>query len=229
MKAVCEKYGALLILDEVMCGMGRTGTLHAWQDEGVAPDLQTIGKGLGGGYRPVAGLLISRRIVDVLENGSGIFVHGHTYQAHLSACAAALEVQRIVVSDNLLENVRDKGSRLSRQLRSNLDSHAHVGDIRGKGLFWGVEFVFDRRTKDPFPRHAQIAARLSDLALTEPYGITVYPGAGTVDGYSGDHIILAPPYTITDSDVDLLVESVTKLIRHFFHYEINLPEKSRDS
>ncbi|KAG7108736.1 putative aminotransferase like protein [Verticillium longisporum] len=155
----------------------------------------------------------------------------HLLQSLLSerACAAALEVQRIVVSDNLLENVRDKGSRLSRQLRSNLDSHAHVGDIRGKGLFWGVEFVFDRRTKDPFPRHAQIAARLSDLALTEPYGITVYPGAGTVDGYSGDHIILAPPYTITDSDVDLLVESVTKLIRHFFHYEINLPEKSRDS
>lgn len=140
MKAVCDKYGALLILDEVMCGMGRSGTLHAWEQEGVVPDIQTLGKGLGGGYAPVSGVLIGTKVVDALDKGTGVFRHGQTYQGHPVSCAAALAVQRIIKEQNLLENVRNMGALLERELRARLENHPHVGDIRGKGLFWGVRF-----------------------------------------------------------------------------------------
>jgi adenosylmethionine-8-amino-7-oxononanoate aminotransferase len=142
MKAVCERYGALLILDEVMSGMGRCGTLHAWEQEGVVPDLQTIGKGLGGGYAPVSGLLISEKIVQTLDRGTGVFRHGQTYQGHPISCAAALAVQKVIQEEGLLENVRDMGSYLESQLRGRLGSHPYVGDIRGKGLFWGVSSCY---------------------------------------------------------------------------------------
>lgn len=138
MKAICEKYGALFILDEVMCGMGRCGTLHAWEDEGVVPDLQTIGKALGGGYAPVSGLLISEKIVQAMDKGTGVFRHGQTYQGHPVACAAALAVQKTIKEENLLENVRAMGTYLENRLRERLQAHPNVGDIRGKGLFWGV-------------------------------------------------------------------------------------------
>jgi len=138
MKAVCDKYGALLILDEIMCGMGRTGSLHAWEQEGVVPDIQTIGKGLGGGYAAVAGILINRRVVNALEQGTGAFSHGQTYQGHPVACAAALEVQRIIREHGLLANVRQMGTLLETLLKQKLGNHPHVGDIRGRGLFWGV-------------------------------------------------------------------------------------------
>jgi adenosylmethionine-8-amino-7-oxononanoate aminotransferase len=164
MKKVCDKYGALLIFDEVMCGTGRTGTLHAWQYEGVVPDIQTIGKGLGGGYAAVAGLLISHRVVDALDKGSGAFSHGQTYQGHPIACAAALEVQRVIREEGLVDNVREMGTLMEALLRKRLQNHPHVGDIRGRGLFWGVgaagvdqhtdmpqiEFVKDKSTKQPF-------------------------------------------------------------------------------
>jgi adenosylmethionine-8-amino-7-oxononanoate aminotransferase len=138
MKAVCDKYGALLVLDEVMSGMGRCGTLHVWQQEGVVPDLQTIGKGLGGGYAPVAGLLVGHRIVDALRGGSGAFSHGQTYQGHPVACAAAAAVQRIMRDQKLVENVAKMGPLLEQLLRQKLGDHPNVGDIRGRGLFWGV-------------------------------------------------------------------------------------------
>ena len=138
MKAVCQKYGALFLLDEIMCGMGRCGTLHAWEQEGVVPDIQTMGKGLGGGYAPVSGVLIGDNVVDVLDKGSGVFRHGHTYQGHPIACAAALAVQTIIKEQNILQNVRDMGAYLETQLKAKLASHPNVGDIRGKGLFWGV-------------------------------------------------------------------------------------------
>lgn len=138
MKAICEKYGALFILDEIMSGMGRCGTLHAWEQEDVVPDIQTIGKGLGGGYAPVSGLLISEKIVGVLDKGTGVFRHGQTYQGHPIACAAALAVQKVIKRDNLLENVRNMGKYLEERLRGSLEQHPNVGEIRGKGLFWGV-------------------------------------------------------------------------------------------
>ena len=138
MKRICEKHGALLILDEVMSGMGRSGTLHAWEQEGVIPDLQTMGKGLGGGYVPVSGLLIGDNVVNVLDRGTGVFKHGQTYQGHPVSCAAALAVQRVIKEQNLLENVREMGALLESRLKSRLSNHPHVGNIRGKGLFWGV-------------------------------------------------------------------------------------------
>lgn len=142
MKAVCERYGALLILDEVMSGMGRCGTLHAWEQEDVVPDLQTIAKGLGGGYAPVAGILIGDRIVQALDKGTGAFRHVQTYQGHPIACAAALAVQRVIQEENLLENVWKMGAYLEKNLKERLGGHPHVGDIRGKGLFWGVRSQF---------------------------------------------------------------------------------------
>lgn len=138
MKSVCDKHGALLILDEVMSGMGRCGTLHAWEQEGVVPDIQTMGKGLGGGYAPVSAVLISEKIVEALDKGTGSFRHGQTYQGHPVSCAAALAVQKVIQEENLLENVRDMGAYLESQLKKRLADHPHVGDIRGKGLFWGV-------------------------------------------------------------------------------------------
>jgi adenosylmethionine-8-amino-7-oxononanoate aminotransferase len=180
MKAVCDKYGALLIFDEVMSGMGRSGTLHAWQQEGVVPDIQAIAKGLGGGYAPVAGILINPRVVDVLDKGTGAFMHGHTYQGHPIACAAALEVQRIVREEKLLDNVRAMGKLLEEGLKKRLGIHPNVGDIRGKGLFWGVslssflmlstpvtddmqvEFVKDKKTKEPFDPKLGVAMAINE-------------------------------------------------------------------
>jgi len=138
MKAVCERYGALLIMDEVMSGMGRTGTLHAWEQEGVSPDIQAIGKCLGGGYAPIAGILVSKKVVDVLDKGTGAFSHGQTYQGHPVACATALEVQTIIKEQNLIQNCHEMGQYLGKLLKTRLDSHPHVGDVRGRGLFWGV-------------------------------------------------------------------------------------------
>jgi adenosylmethionine-8-amino-7-oxononanoate aminotransferase len=138
MQAVCSKYGALLIFDEIMSGMGRCGTLHAWQHDGVVPDIQTIGKGLGGGYAPVAGLLIKKRVVDALDKGTGAFAHGQTYQGHPIACTAALEVQRIIREENLVANVAKVGAMMGKLLVERLGEHLHVGNIRGRGLFWGV-------------------------------------------------------------------------------------------
>lgn len=138
LKAVCERHGALFILDEVMSGMGRTGTLHAWEQEDVVPDLQTIAKGLGAGYAPIAGLLINKHVVDTLNKGTGAFVHSQTYQGHPVACAAAFKVQQIIQEDNLLPNVRAMGEYLGQRLHERLDNHPHVGDIRGRGLFWAV-------------------------------------------------------------------------------------------
>ncbi|KAJ4300239.1 hypothetical protein N0V88_002911 [Collariella sp. IMI 366227] len=177
-QAVCQKYGALLILDEVMCGMGRTGTLHAWEQEGITPDIQTIGKGLGGGYQPVAGVLVNRRVIDVLERGSSVFVHGHTYQGHPAGCAAALEVQKIIREEDLVANVRTMGALLSQELQERLGSHPNVGNIRGRGLFWGIEFVADKEKLVPFPSEAHVAIAVAELGLDKKYGIGVYP----VDG-----------------------------------------------
>jgi adenosylmethionine-8-amino-7-oxononanoate aminotransferase len=141
MKAVCDKHGALLIFDEIMSGMGRSGTLHAWEQEDVVPDIQTLGKGLGGGYAAVAGLLIKKRVVDVLEKGSGAFSHGQTYQGHPIACAAALEVQKVIREERLVENVQKMGVLMGQLLKKRLGGHQNVGDIRGKGLFWGVSLA----------------------------------------------------------------------------------------
>ncbi|KAK4103508.1 PLP-dependent transferase [Parathielavia hyrcaniae] len=215
-QAVCQKYGALLILDEVMCGMGRTGTLHAWEQEGIVPDIQTIGKCLGGGYQPVAGVLASRRVVDVLKKGSSVFVHGHTYQGHPAGCAAALEVQTIIREQNLLANVQAMGALLSRQLQQRLGGHPNVGNIRGRGLFWGIEFVADKPTMDPFPVDEHVALTICERGLRDEYGISVYPGTGSADGIRGDHIIISPAFNVREDEIEWIVETVGRLVDDFF-------------
>ncbi|MGI4802262.1 MAG: aspartate aminotransferase family protein [Janthinobacterium lividum] len=204
MREICDRHGALLILDEVMCGMGRTGTTHAWEQEGVTPDLQAVAKGLGGGYAPVGALLIGRKVVGALSAGSGAFVHGHTYQAHPIACAAALEVQRIIREEDLLANVQAMGERLEAGLQERFGNHPHVGDIRGRGLFRALEFVADRAERRPFAASAGVGAKLKQAGLAN--GIAIYPSSGTLDGVTGDHVIVAPPYNVTAAQVDEIVE-----------------------
>ncbi len=203
-REICDRHGALLILDEVMCGMGRTGTMHAWEQEGITPDIQVIAKGLGGGYQPIGGILIADRVVQALHNGSGGFLHGQTYQAHPVACAAALEVQRIIREDHLVDNVRRMGQRLETALTERFGNHRHVGDIRGRGLFWALEFVTDRGSKGVFDPSLKLNERVKAEGIAR--GVATYPMGGTIDGKQGDHVIVAPPYIVTEADVDMIVE-----------------------
>jgi adenosylmethionine-8-amino-7-oxononanoate aminotransferase len=203
-REVCDRHGVLLILDEVMCGMGRTGTLHACEQEGVAPDILAIAKGLGGGYQPVGAVLAQGRLVDAMSSGSGFFQHGHTYLGHAVACAAALAVQKVIERDNLLPRVHQSGSRLQALLTEAFRAHPHVGDIRGRGLFWGVELVQDVAKKTPFDPTLKLHARIKREAFSR--GLMVYPMGGTVDGRYGDHVLLAPPFITTDSELALVVE-----------------------
>ena len=203
-REVCDRHGALLILDEVMCGVGRTGTMHAWEQEGVVPDIQVIAKGLGGGYQPIGGILIQDRIVQALRAGSGLHKHGHTYAAHPLACAAALAVQQVIAEDALVAQVATRGAQLGQALHHRFGQHPHVGDVRGRGLFWALELVQDRDTKAPFPAELGLDARVKRAAFE--HGLACYPMSGTVDGRSGDHVILAPPYVASADQVDLMVE-----------------------
>jgi adenosylmethionine-8-amino-7-oxononanoate aminotransferase len=197
-REICDRYGILLILDEVMCGMGRTGSLHACEQESITPDLMTVAKGLGGGYAPIGATFVAKHIHDAFAGGSGMFQHGHTYIGHPLACAAALAVQQVMRRDKLLDNVRTRGRQLELALRERFDAHSHVGDIRGRGLFWGIELVSDRETKQPFDATQRVHARIRSEALAR--GLMVYPMGGTIDGRSGDHVLLAPPF-ICDADI----------------------------
>jgi adenosylmethionine-8-amino-7-oxononanoate aminotransferase len=201
---ICDRHGALLILDEVMCGMGRTGTTHAWEQEGIAPDIQAIAKGLGGGYQPIGAMLASGRIIDTIRQGSGAFQHGHTYLAHPMACAAALEVQRIVGEEKLLDRVKELGAYLEQRLTERFGNHRHVGDIRGRGLFRAIELVADRASREPFDPSLKLNERIKAAAFEA--GLACYPAGGTADGRRGDHVLLAPPYISTPDDIDMIVE-----------------------
>ncbi len=203
-RAVCDKYGVLLILDEIMSGMGRTGYLFACEEDGVVPDIVTIAKGLAAGYQPIGAMLSSSRIYDAVVGGSGFFQHGHTYIGHATACAAALAVQRTIAEDRLLENVLARGEQLRARLRETLGDHPNVGDIRGRGLFVGVEFVADRETKATLDPALKMHARLKSTAMHN--GLLIYPMGGTVDGVRGDHVLFAPPFICTAQDIDRIVE-----------------------
>jgi len=203
-REICDRHGALLILDEVMCGMGRTGTLHAWEQEGVSPDIQAIAKGLGGGYQPIGAMLARAKIVDTIREGSGAFQHGHTYLAHPLTCAAALEVQHIIDEEKLLDRVKERGKQLEQRLTERFGNHRHVGDVRGRGLFWAIELVEDRATRKPFDRKFKLHQRIKAAAFEG--GLACYPSGGTMDGQSGDHVLLAPPYIATPDEIDAIVD-----------------------
>ena len=209
-REICDRYGILLILDEVMCGMGRTGTLHACEQDGVSPDLMAIAKGLGGGYAPIGALLLQGKIFKALAEGSGSFQHSHTYTGHPLACAAALAVQRVIRRDNLLANVREQGARLSRRLNERFGNHPFVGDVRGRGLFQGIEIVADRGTKETFDPARKIHARIKKEAMAR--GLMVYPMGGTVDSLRGDHVLLAPPFILDAAAGDTIVERLGEAV-----------------
>ncbi len=202
-REVCDRYGVLLILDEVMSGMGRCGTLHACEAEGVTPDLLVIAKGLGGGYQPIGAVLAQGRIVEAMRQGSGFFQHGHTYIGHATACAAALAVQRAIERDGLLAQVRSRGQSLMTRLEEAFSDHPNVGDIRGRGLFIGLEFVKDRDSREPFDPALHVNATLKRLAMDN--GLLCYPMGGTIDGRRGDHVLLAPPFIVSEDEIDEIV------------------------
>ena len=209
-REVCGGHGVLLILDEVMCGMGRTGTLHACEQEGISPDLMVVAKGLGGGYAPIGALMVQDEIFQAVAHGSGAFQHTHTYMGHTLACAAALAVQQVIRRDNLLANVRAQGTHLSRRLRERFGNHPFVGDVRGRGLLQGVELVADRGTKEAFDPKLKMHARVKREAMAR--GLMVYPMGGTVDGVRGDHVLIAPPFIVDDGAVDTIVERLGEAV-----------------
>mgnify|MGYP001304509023 FL=1 len=205
-REICDRYGVLLILDEVMCGMGRTGHLFACEAEGVTPDIVCIAKGLGAGYQPIGAMLCSQEIYKAIEDGSGFFQHGHTYLGHPVAAAAGYAVLEAIISRNLIARVREMGERFDQALKERLGEHPHVGDIRGRGLFRGVELVEDRAEKTPFDPGIRLAANIKKSAFEQ--GLICYPMSGTRDGVNGDHILLAPPFILEDGHIE---EIVTKL------------------
>jgi adenosylmethionine-8-amino-7-oxononanoate aminotransferase len=203
-RRICDRYGVLLILDEVMCGMGRTGRLHACEEDGVVPDLLAVAKGLGGGYQPIGAVLLGAHVFEAFRDGSGSFQHGHTYLGHPMAAAAALAVQEVIRRDGLLANVVAMGELLDLRLNERLGQHAHVGDIRGRGLFRAVELVADRETKATFDPARKLHARIKAEAMSR--GLMVYPMGGTIDGTNGDHILIAPPFIVEHGHIDTIVD-----------------------
>jgi adenosylmethionine-8-amino-7-oxononanoate aminotransferase len=210
LKEVLDRHGILLILDEVMCGMGRTGTLFACEQEEVAPDMICIAKGLGAGYQPIGATLVHEKIVAAIRDGSGFFQHGHTYMGHPTASAAALAVQRVIAEEGLLARVRMMGDRLEEGLIERFGNHRHVGEIRGRGLFRGLELVVDRTTKKPFDPAFALNARIKKAAMA--LGLMCYPMGGTIDGRSGDHVLLAPPFIINDGHVGEITDKLGRAV-----------------
>jgi len=203
-REICDRHGVLLILDEVMCGMGRTGSLFACEQEGIVPDLVCIAKGLGAGYQPIGAVMVAQHIYEAIRGGSGLFQHGHTYLGHPIACAASLAVQQAIQEEGLLARVLEIGDVLNDALLDRFGNHRHVGDVRGRGLFRGIELVADRSTKQPFDPALKLHARIKAEAMER--GLICYPGGGTIDGKLGDHILLAPPFIVEKQHIDTIVD-----------------------
>ena len=203
-REICDQYGVLLILDEVMCGMGRTGSLFAHAQESICADIVTIAKGLGAGYQPIGAMLCTGEIYDAVEQGSGFFQHGHTYVGHPVACAAGDAVVNAIVNRGLIEKVNQQGQKLQSALHSKFDEHPNIGDVRGRGLFIGVELVADKEAKSTFDPALSVNKRFKKAAFES--GLICYPMGGTIDGQRGDHVLLAPPFIISDDQIDELVD-----------------------
>jgi hypothetical protein len=209
-REICDQYDVHLIFDEVMCGTGRTGTMMAYEQEGVVPDMVTIAKGLAAGYQPIGALLCKHKITDAIRQGSGFFQHGHTFMGHATAVAASLATLQAIEDEQLLKNVRVRGESLLARLRENLGDHPNVGDVRGRGLFLGIEFVADKNSKAPIDPAAKTHNKVQKAAMQQ--GLMIYGMGGTIDGRYGDHILLAPPYIINEEHESELVEKLTSAI-----------------
>ena len=210
-EAVCARHGVLVIADEVMCGSGRCGTWRALEHDGAVPDIMAVGKGLAGGYIPLAATLVRRAVGETILARHGAMLTGHTYSGHTTACAAALAVQRIIRRDDLVARVRSRGERLRAELRAALESFAEVGDVRGRGYLIGIEFVRDRATREPLPPERAFSQALGRRAFDD--GLIIYPCAGNVAGTAGDTVIVAPPYNASDAELTELVEKLTRAIQ----------------
>ena len=209
-REICDQYGVLLVLDEVMCGMGRTGSLFAYGQEGIAPDVVCIAKGLGAGLQPIGAMLCTDTIYQAIAQGSGFFQHGHTYQGHPTACAAGVAVLQEMLSQNLPVRVKEKGERLYQALQQQLAEHPNVGDVRGRGLFLGIELVQDKQTKEPLNPKFNLPEQIRHTAMQQ--GLLCYPMGGTIDGRRGHHILLAPPFIINDEELDLIVSRLSSTL-----------------
>ncbi|MEQ9673254.1 MAG: aspartate aminotransferase family protein [Roseovarius indicus] len=209
-REICDKYDILLILDEVMCGMGRTGTLFACEQDGIAPDIACIAKGLGAGYQPIGAMLCSSHIYKTIEDGTGFFQHGHTYNGHPTAAAAGLAVVSAILDRGLLQRVQTQGDKLADRLADRFGQHPHIGDLRGRGLFYGIEIVADRDTKEAFDPSKGVSGKIKKAAFEQ--GLICYPMSGTIDGKHGDHVMLAPPFIIEDAQLDELTDKLATAI-----------------
>jgi len=209
-REICDKYGVLLILDEVMCGMGRTGYLYACEAEGISPDILCIAKGLGAGYQPIGAMLCTGEVYRTIEAGSGFFQHGHTYLGHPVATAAGLAVVRALLDRGLLDQVKTRGKQVMDSLSAAFGQHPHIGDIRGRGLFIGIEVVADRDSKTSFDPALGLAAKLKAAAFE--HGLVCYPMSGTRDGTKGDHIMLAPPFIMSEAQIPEIVEPIRRAL-----------------
>ncbi len=209
-REICDQYEVLLILDEVMCGIGRTGTFYAFEQEGIVPDIVTVAKGLAAGYQPIGAAIANDRIYNAIANGSGFFQHGHTFMAHPVACAAALATIDTIIEEQLLEQVTQRGKQLHEKLMAALMPLPYIGDIRGRGLFIGIELVQDKTSKAPIPSQIQANKFIRSVAME--HGLMCYPMGGTINGKEGHHILLAPPFIITEPQLDELVSKLKSAI-----------------
>ena len=209
-REICDEHGIMLILDEVMCGAGRTGTMYAYEEEDIIPDMVTSAKGLGGGYQPIGALLCQDYITDKIAAGSGFFQHGHTYMGHASAMAGSLATIKYIQKHDLLQKVQDRGKQLVTLLKQQLSSHENVGDIRGRGLFIGIELVADKETKEPFSIDLKVNKLIKKQAMNQ--GLLCYPMGGTIDGQNGDHILLAPPFIVTEQQIIEIASIISSVI-----------------
>lgn len=209
-REICDRYGVLLILDEVMCGAGRTGSFLACEQEGVTPDLVTLAKGLAAGYQPIGAVLCSQKVYEMFDSGSGAFINGHTYSAHAIACAAGVAVQRVIREESLLPHVAEAGRYLRARLTERFAQHPFIGDVRGRGLLLALELVRDRETREPFASGLKLHNRIKAAAFERE--LIVYPGGGTIDGQRGDHVLLAPPYNVTNAELDVIVDRVAQAV-----------------
>ena len=211
MREICDRYGVLMIADEVMCGVGRTGSWRALAHDAVAPDLMAIAKGLGAGYLPLGAAVYNQRVAEAIRDRYGAPLTGHTFAGHTTACAAGVAVQRIIERDGLVARVAAEGPWLMDTLRAELGQHPHVGDVRGRGFFVGIEFVADRETKEPFDRSCCVFVRIRDRGFEN--GLICYPVGGNVDGVRGDHAIISPPYNATRPELEEIVEKFVRTCR----------------
>ena len=209
-REICDRYGVLLILDEVMCGVGRTGSWFSFEQDNIVPDMVTIAKGLAAGYQPIGALVVTKTIYDALKNGSGFFQHGYTFMGHSIACAAALATLDVIEREGLVDQARTKGIEFSEKLKDSIFQYQCVGDIRGRGLFQAIEFVKDKEKKLPFSENLRLAAKLKKKAFEK--GLICYPMSGTIDGRGGDHVLLAPPYILNSENIDEIINLLSRTI-----------------